>query len=150
MPQRSQVSKAWQECLVYQQPAPAVHWNAGFAQAAQGHANYLNRHQIHGHDQMPNQKGFTGRTPVDRAAAGVPFLNLGENAVTSTIHHYHAVRAFYIDWGRGPDGLLPGRGHRLTLMNPKLSEVGIGVTRSSRSLSMVQVLAPSAGTIGYS
>ncbi len=96
------------------------------------HARLLNAARLHSRDQFSNQfqghTGSNGSTLTSRLqAAGYPFASAGENVFASGRSVFHGHAGFQIDWGEGPGGMQTGRGHRVTIHNPALREVGVGV-----------------------
>jgi hypothetical protein len=110
------------------QPAPPLAWNADLQEAAEGHnalmvASNTQSHQI-------GSEPALGQRLRD---AGYAFQRASENvfAYCQSIHFCHAGLA--IDWGNGPQGLQNPPGHRDTLLDPGLRELGIAVTATGRS-----------------
>ena len=113
--------------------APPLVFEPHLVAAAHSHASYLVRHKlvtraVSGHSQDPQLAGFTGALPVDRlAAAGYGGTSTGENVHRFATSPLAGQQGLIIDWGEGPGGMLPGRGHRITSADPQSTEVGIAL-----------------------
>ncbi len=108
------------------QLAPA----AELAEAAQGHAAYLDRHRdpgkpalgVSAHQQQAGLPGFSGESPAARAlAAGYPHREVLEN-----------VSMGYADMADALDGLMSAIYHRLTFLDLRADEMGVAVGVRSR------------------
>ncbi|MFW5699133.1 MAG: CAP domain-containing protein, partial [Planctomycetota bacterium] len=110
-------------------PAPPLVMNRHLVHAARKHAVYMATHLVTGHFQAKGQKAFYGVHPAQRMRrSGYRGRPTGENSFMNATTPLNAHRGFAIDWGDGPGDLLPGRGHRLSLVDPRSNEVGIGIS----------------------
>jgi hypothetical protein len=79
------------------------------------------------HAEAEGKEGFTGVGPMDRARlAGFTGMSLGENIFRTAKDLWYCHVAFVIDWGKGPGGMQPERGHRRNILNPAYRVAGIG------------------------
>lgn len=121
-------------------PAPPVILDLRLLDAARRHAAWLVAHGREGHAQEPGSEGFTGANPFVRChAAGYIGMCTGENVFVRSVSPRNALVGFIVDWGPGADGLLPGRGHRMTLVSPSASEIGCALLPHGSHLACVQV-----------
>lgn len=107
---------------------PAVAMNSNLRQSAIVHSNDMLNRNYFEHDTPE------GASPFDRMqTAGYVFVAAGENlawrGTTGTLDPVQTVEAqhddLFIDRG------IPGRGHRVTMLNGNLREVGIAIIRGS-------------------
>jgi hypothetical protein len=113
-------------------PAPPLLHDDRLTVAARGHAAYLARHRLVQHTEDPALPGFCGERPLDRArAAGFGPGGVGENCAGPSPGIWFAHISFIVDWTHAPDpgngGMQPGRGHRVSLGNPRFTRVGLGL-----------------------
>ena len=105
-------------------PAPPLVMDLTVLKAARWHSSY----QIingQGHDEDPTKKGFSGASPGARiTAAGFEGRGWAENVFVQGNGPWHSHEAFIIDWGEGPGGMQPGRGHRANILNPSMTVIG--------------------------
>jgi hypothetical protein len=121
-------------------PAPPLVFNLQLLDAARKHAHYMILHTL-GHDETPGEPGFTGASPFDRMkAAGYGGGAMAENAFREAPDPWGSQVGFVIDWGAGPGGMQPTRGHRANICNPGFSEIGPGAVPHGGSLSVVHNL----------
>jgi hypothetical protein len=121
-------------------PAPPVVFDPHLHTAARNHASWLIANNREGHTQVAGTPGFTGTDPFARcAAAGYAGMCAGENVFVRAVSPRNAHVGFLVDWGPGPDGLLPGRGHRLTLVSHAPDQVGIALLPHGSNMACVQV-----------
>jgi uncharacterized protein YkwD len=109
-------------------PKPPVALNAKLNSAARGHSQDMLARDYFEHNTPE------GRTPFQRMeAAGYTFIAAAENlawrGTTGTADERAYVEAQHVDLFVDTD--IPGRGHRLTLLNGNLREVGISIIRGS-------------------
>ena len=104
-------------------PTGAVAWNENLGTAAEGHSAAMIAAQLQTH-QAPGEPSLGTRL----TNAGYNFTSAGENvyAYTQSVIHGHA--GFMVDWGNGPNGMQSPAGHRINIMNPTFTEVGIDMT----------------------
>jgi hypothetical protein len=121
-------------------PAPPLVFNLELLDAARKHSHYMN---LNGqfHDEDPVKAGFTGANGGDRMKkAGYGALAWGENIYANIESPWYSHQGFVVDWGAGPGGMQPSRGHRKNLMNPAFREVGPGVAPSGKGMSVTHNL----------
>jgi hypothetical protein len=114
-------------------PAPPLAWNSALNDAAQSHnaamiAADLQSHQVPGEPDLGQRIASAGYSAFTRVAENV-------YAYAESVAYAHA--GFVIDWGPGSFGMQDPRGHRDTLMNPALREVGIALTAESNPATRV-------------
>ena len=104
-------------------PAALLAWSTQLEDAAAAHSAAMIAADSQSH-QLPGEAGLGERI----AAAGYSLLSAGENiyAFASSAAYAHA--GFVVDWGGGPGGMQTPAGHRLNLVNPGYSEIGIDAT----------------------
>ncbi len=115
-------------------PAPPLAMNAQLTLAARRHSldMFTNAFQEH--------VGSDGRTLGQRAtAAGYLWTQLGENIFSYAKSTWHGHAGFQIDWGFGPGGMQSPPGHRNTIHNAALHEVGIGIVTGLNTVGSVTV-----------
>ena len=117
---------------------PALPLNALLETAARGHADYLKRNNLSGHNQNKAQypDGFTGNTPSERiAAAGyasVPGANGGTSLTTGEVV---ARGSFYAE--NAVDTLIQAIYHRVGIFGTAFDEQGAGVSQGSQGLTVI-------------
>ena len=95
---------------------------AQLREAAQGHADYLAAHDLAGHEQRRDAKGYTGQRPWQRAeAAGFPLRGRDQISELYVVGLHEAEAALA--------QLLSGPYHRHALLAPAAAEIGIGLSR---------------------
>jgi len=101
---------------------PPFALNSTLSKAAQAHADYLVIHHTSSHNEQPSKKGFSGKSPMERAArAGYGAKFVGENL--STKNH---------DAENSVDGLLSAIYHRFGFLNPLFDEIGAGIAQEKK------------------
>lgn len=103
--------------------APPVAPHASLTSSARSHSQWMLTTGTQAHDETN-----PANTPWDRiTAAGYTFSNAGENiyAYAKSVWHGHA--GFEVDWGGTLGGMQDPRGHRDTIHDPDLREIGVGV-----------------------
>ena len=111
--------------------APPLAPHASLTIAARGHSQWMLTTGSQAHNETDPDN-----TPWDRfTAAGYEFsnLNAGENinAYAKSVWHGHA--GLEVDWGYSLGGMQDPRGHRDTIHNPDLREIGVGVVMGTNS-----------------
>ncbi|OYX29559.1 MAG: hypothetical protein B7Y99_12970 [Caulobacterales bacterium 32-69-10] len=104
-------------------PAPPVAWSEALASAARGHnaamiAADVQSHQVAGEPalgQRATNAGYVGWT------------QLGENVYAYALNPLYGHAGFMVDWGDTPTGIQTPPGHRDTIMNGLLREVGVSI-----------------------
>lgn len=106
-------------------PAPPLVFDLRILKAARWHCHY----QIvngQGHAEEEGKEGFTGVSPSDRVKrASFPGL-VAENAFVGPKDPWSCHSSFVVDFGKGPGGMQPGRGHRRNILNPDHRLAGVG------------------------
>ncbi len=105
-------------------PAAPLAWSGALNDAARGHNQAMIDADSQSHE-LPGEGDLGERAT---AAGYTGWSTLGENIFAYAQSPAQAHAGFVIDWGSGPYGMQPGRGHRVNLMSPAYREVGIGVT----------------------
>lgn len=113
-------------------PKPPVALNARLNNAARGHSQDMLARDYFEHNTPE------GVTPFQRMeAAGYSFISAGENlawrGTTGTVDERAYVEAQHVDLFVDTD--IPGRGHRVTMLNANLREVGISIIRGAFTAS---------------
>jgi hypothetical protein len=122
-------------------PAPPLVFNLELLDAARKHSHYMN---LNGqfHDEDPAKAGFTGASGGDRMKkAGYSAQGWGENIYANIEGAWYSHQGFVVDWGAGPGGMQPTRGHRKNMMNPTFREVGPGTAPSGKGFSVTHNLS---------
>ena len=107
-------------------------WNGALHNAAAAHNAEMIRYDQQSH-QLPSEPGLGPRL----VNAGYAYTNAAENvyAYSESVFYGHA--GFAIDWGNGPGGIQSPPGHRNTIMNANLREVGISITPENNPATAV-------------
>ncbi|MCK0098425.1 CAP domain-containing protein [Qipengyuania sp. S6317L1] len=105
-------------------PTAPVAWNDNLALAARTHNGEMIAADEQSH-RLPGEAGLGDRIT---AAGYTGWFTVAENvfAFTQDIMYGHA--GFMVDWGFEPNGIQNPAGHRIAIMNPNYSEIGIGAT----------------------
>lgn len=95
--------------------------------------------------------GSDGSTIGQRAVqAGYNFNRVAENIFIASENTAYGHAGFEVDWGNGPGGMQPGRGHRVSIHDPLLREVGVGIVATNGPSAGPQVVTQVFGTINSS
>jgi hypothetical protein len=122
-------------------PVPPVAMNVQLMAAARLHSGDMFTNQFQGH------VGSTGSTLGMRVTAqGYNWSTLGENVYSyaETVWHGHA--GFNVDWGPGPGGMQTPPGHRNSIHNGGLREVGVGIVNGVNGSVGPQLVTQDFGT----
>lgn len=115
--------------------------NGALTVAARGHSQWMlaNATQSHYETSPANNPGER------MTAAGYDWWTYGENvySYSSSVEYGHD--GFEVDWGGGTGGMQDPRGHRNTIHNAGLVEVGIGVVRGTNGAVGPQVVTQDFG-----
>ena len=106
--------------------APPVVFDLTLIKAARWHSYYqiINGQE---HVEQEGKQGYTAKDFSVRAKlAGFTGGRLGENIYRTAKNLWFCHSAFIIDWGPGPGGMQPGRGHRHNILNPAFNVAGVG------------------------
>lgn len=102
-------------------PAAPLVWSEPLHAAARGHSALMRVQQTQSH-QLPGEPPLGDRIK----AQGYDYRIAAENVFAWTVSALHGHAAFVIDWGPGTaDGMQAGRGHRMVLTDPRLTEIGV-------------------------
>ncbi|PCJ63027.1 MAG: hypothetical protein COA79_02630 [Planctomycetota bacterium] len=105
-------------------------FNLQLIQSANSHSKYMQSNDIQTHSEIKNKKHFSGISPFHRTRiAKYPGRFVGENAFLHGKNPWYCHLGFLIDWGPGPGGMQPGRGHRVNLARSIFKEIGIGTIK---------------------
>jgi hypothetical protein len=113
-------------------PAQPLAFNDKLATAAERHSAEMIKADQQSH-QLPGEADLGTRLKD----AGYRFTSGGENVYAYSYDALFAHAGFMVDWGRGPDGIQAGAGHRVNIMNAGFREVGIDMTAESDPKSAV-------------
>ena len=107
-------------------PAPPLVFDLALIKAARWHSYYqIINGQVHVEEE--GKKGFTAPSSSSRAQlAGFHGNGHGENIFRTAKNPWYCHAAFVVDWGNGPGGMQPTRGHRANILNPRFRVAGIG------------------------
>ncbi|MEZ5734612.1 MAG: tandem-95 repeat protein [Novosphingobium sp.] len=109
-----------------------VAWNSNLATAAENHSAAMIAADEQSH-QVAGEASFGDRL----TAAGYNYSFAGENVYAYAENALYGHAGFMIDWGSGPNGMQSPAGHRINIMHPDFSEVGIDVTEESNAATDV-------------
>ena len=120
-------------------PVPPLVFDLALTKAARWHSAYQIQHG-QSHDETPGLAGFTGASPGDRIQkAGFRGRGFAENVFLNSPNPWSCHAGFIVDWGTGPGGMQPGRGHRTNILSPKWRLAGIGaVPHGNSKLAVTQ------------
>lgn len=104
---------------------PAMNSEPALHAAAQAHADYMAGNRSVGHSEAPGRKGFTGKTPGDRARAFGYFGGNSESVAKSGQALAESVRR-----------LFEAPYHRVMFLQPGRPDFGAGFTRGSTCLKV--------------
>ena len=107
------------------QPAPPLVFHLSLLKASRWHSHY----QIHngqGHSETAGLKGFTGATPSDRLRRAGFSSGASENVFVGPREPWYCHLGFVVDWGEGPGGMQPARGHRRNILSSRVRLAGVG------------------------
>lgn len=111
--------------MFQEQPAPPLVFDLSLLKAARWHC-YYQIHNGQGHDEVAGAKGYTGATPSDRVRrAGFPG-GASENVFVGINNPWYCHLGYIVDWGEGPGGMQPQRGHRRNILDRNVRLAGIG------------------------
>ncbi|MCC7495460.1 MAG: CAP domain-containing protein [Fimbriimonadaceae bacterium] len=105
---------------------PAAWCSPELMRAAQAHAEYLAARGQESHAEQPGEAGFSAATPAERAKAA----GFDGSAVTELIHGY-------TEGQRAIDGLWATVYHRMPLLDPAATAIGIGIAGGKAPVCVV-------------
>ena len=135
---------AFRTALAAEPGAAPVAWNTDLASSALGHSQAMIAGDSQSH-QLPGEAALGART----SAAGYAYTRLGENIFAFADDMAYAHAGFVVDWGydatdlttgsgalradwaTSGDGMQDPAGHRVTMLNPLFTEVGISALREA-------------------
>jgi hypothetical protein len=104
--------------------APPLVFNLQLLDAARKHSHYMILNGL-GHNEEPGKPGYEGKSFTERCRkAGYVGFSGGENCYRDARDAWGSHVAFTVDFGAGPGGMQPGRGHRKNMMNAGFREIG--------------------------
>jgi hypothetical protein len=116
-------------------PMPPLVFNLQLLDSARKHSYYMIHNGLT-HVEEPEKRGFTGVSFGDRAkAAGYAGFASAENAFAGSSGALNSHVGFIVDFGAGPGGMQPGRGHRANMMGNH-REAGPGGVPNGNGLSV--------------
>jgi hypothetical protein len=137
-PERKDLGVDWKmfrEEMKKLKPMPPLVFNLELLDSARKHSYYMIHNGLT-HTEDPGKKGFTGATPGDRVkAAGYRGGGGAENAYAGSQGAWSSHWGFVVDFGAGPGGMQPERGHRKNMIGNH-REVGPGGVSTPRGLSV--------------
>ena len=108
-------------------PAAPLAWSEQLAAAALGHDAAMIGADQQSH-QVAGEADLVGRAD---AAGYTGWTALAENIFAYAVSPLYAHAGFMVDWGQGPGGMQDPPGHRQSIMDSGLREVGIGIVSES-------------------
>ena len=114
---------------------PPLVFNLDLLDSARKHSYYMIHNGLT-HVEEPGKKGFVAASFGDRCkAAGYKGGPSGENAYAGSEGAWSSHWGFVVDFGAGPGGMQPERGHRKNMIS-NVREVGPGGVPTPRGLSV--------------
>ncbi len=116
----------FQQEMLEAKPAPPLVFDLALTKAARWHSYYQILNTMT-HVEEEGKPGFTAKElPSRTKLAGFQARHVGENCMRTAKNPWYSHAAFVFDWGEGPGGMQPGRGHRRNILNPGYRVIGIG------------------------
>jgi len=110
--------------------------NVNLLDAARKHSHYMILNELT-HVEDPAKGGFVAKEFSERVKlAGYLGGPGGENAFRDAANPMYSHAGFVIDWGEGPGGMQPTRGHRVNMMNAGYREVGASAVPHNSRISV--------------
>lgn len=108
-------------------------WNSALGQVARTHSAGMiaadsQTHFLPGEASLATRASLAGYQNMNRYA---------ENIFAYTEDPVQGHAGFYIDWGVGPGGIQSPAGHRNNMLNPNMTEVGIGALADTSGVTQV-------------
>ena len=108
-------------------------WNSALGQVARTHSAGMiaadsQTHFLPGEASLATRASLAGYQNMNRYA---------ENIFAYTEDPVQGHAGFYIDWGNGPGGIQSPAGHRNNMLNPNMTEVGIGALADTSGVTQV-------------
>jgi hypothetical protein len=114
---------------------PPLVFNLDLLESARKHSYYMIHNGL-GHVEEPGKTGFVAASFGDRCkAAGYKGGPSGENAFKDSGGAWDSHWGFVVDYGAGPGGMQPERGHRRNMIS-NVREVGPGGVPHEKRLSV--------------
>ena len=108
-------------------------WDTSLKRAAQGHSEKLIAADAQSH-QLPGELALGARVT---AAGYDDWRILYENVFSYTDDPVQGHAGFFIDWGNTPTGIQQPAGHRLAILNPDITDVGISALAENDNATRV-------------
>jgi len=116
--------------------APPLVFNLELLDAARKHSHYMILNELT-HVEDPAKPGFVGAGFGDRCkASGYKGFAGGENCFRDPDSITGSHKGFVTDFGAGPGGMQPGRGHRSNMIGAGYKEVGCSAVPHGNSYSV--------------
>ena len=108
-------------------------WNSALGQVARTHSAGMiaadsQTHFLPGEASLATRASLAGYQNMNRYA---------ENIFAYTEDPVQGHAGFFIDWGNGPGGMQSPAGHRNNMLNPNMSEIGIGALADTNGATQV-------------
>jgi hypothetical protein len=128
--------KMFHEEMKALKPAPPLVFNLDLLDASRKHSYYMVFNGLT-HDEVAGKPAYFGANPGERCRlAGYKGGAGGENAFAGSGGPWDSHWGFVVDFGAGPGGMQPLRGHRTNMINPRFREVGPGGVPNGKGLSV--------------
>lgn len=124
-------------------PLAPLAWDAKLAKSAETHNNLSMQYDMQGHD-LPDEATIAARF----SNVGYDWNNVAENTYSYAIDPLYAHAGFYIDWGPTATGIQNPAGHRDTILNPVLRDIGIAYESHNGSKTGPNVVTQHFGEPG--
>jgi hypothetical protein len=122
-------------------PVPPLAMNAQLVAAARWQSGDMFTNEYQGHYQT------NGMGPGERMTAmGYNWITYGENVYSYAESVWQGHAGFNVDWGYGPGGMQTPPGHRNTIHNGSLREVGVGIVNGVNGSVGPQLVTQDFGT----
>lgn len=122
--------KMFQEEMAKIPATPPLVFNLQLINSAYNHSKYMKVNDIQSHSEAKDKKAFTGLSVFHRTrAAKYPGSLVGENVFLHGKNPWYCHLGFLIDWGPGPGGMQPARGHRVNMARAIFKEIGIATIK---------------------